>query len=307
MHIIERREFITCLTGLVSLGFNFPFSSRGEILPVKSAKRDLVIEWNAHLFSSDTDKYPFHPGATYQPDPANYPADPLAKYLQHLDDLGIDKAVVVHPEPYGDDHSLILDALKQSPDRLKGTSLFYPEDTGAPGKMLALVNENPNIVSTRFHAHRGKETYLKSFSDPGVRALWKQAVDLNMIIELHIGPNYAKSASDAIRQFPGCKVLIDHLAEPHMGNAVEFADVLRMADLPNVYMKFSGLAHFAENGPEFLSARTFTSQVISAFGPDRMVMGGVEPRTVDLHMEEYSNADRAKVKGLNLQQLLNWY
>lgn len=307
MQHIKRRKFVAGLTGLAAIGFNFSYPTDKKAQSAKSVVKDQVIEWNAHLFSSDTTKYPFHPKATYQPDPGNYTSDPLGKYLEHLDQLGIDKAVVVHPEPYGDDHSLILDALKQSPDRLKGTSLFYPQDSGAPAKMLALVKENPNIVSTRFHAHRGKETYLKSFSEPGVRALWKQAVELDMIIELHIGPNYAQSATEAIRAFPGCKVLIDHLAEPHMGNAVEFADVLRMADFPNVYMKFSGLGHFADDGPAFLSARTFTSQVIKTFGPDRVVMGGVDPGTVDLHMEEYSDADRAKVKGNNLVELLNWY
>ena len=100
--------------------------------------------------------------------------------------------------------------------------------------------------------------------------------------------------------------MIDHLAEPHLGNAVEFSDILRLADYPNVYMKFSGLAHFANDGPDYLSARTFTKQVINTFGPDRMVMGGVLPGTVDKHMTGYSELDIAKVKGNNLQQLLDW-
>ena len=300
---MHRRKFLeSTLIGSMS-----PFISSFDMLESpENDSKDLVIEWNAHLFSSDTEKYPFHPKATYTPDPENFTKDPLIDYLKHLDKLGIDKAVVVHPEPYGDDHSLILDALQRSPDRLKGTSLFYPKDTTAPRKLASLVKANPDIVSTRFHAHRGKESYLDSFSDSGVRALWRQAVELDMIIELHIGPNYAQSAFQAIKAFPGCKVLIDHLAEPQTGDAVEFADILKMADLPNVYMKFSGLAHFASDGPKFLSARTFTGQVIKAFGPDRMVMGGVEPATVDLHMEQYSEKDRAKVKGNNLKELLNW-
>ncbi len=305
---MKRSEFISGLTGLLSVGIasELAAGTRGNKPEVGAEKNDVIIEWNAHLFSSDVEKYPFHAKATYTPDPGNLPADPLAKYLKHLDEQGIDKAVVVHPEPYGDDHRLILDALKQSPDRLKGTCLYYPKDPTAPRKLAALANEHPEIVATRFHAHRGKENYLDSFSDTGVRALWKAAVDHNMIIELHIGPNYAKSAGEAIKAFPGCKVLIDHLAEPHTGDAVEFADVLRLADYPNVYMKFSGLAHFAKDAPGFPSARTFTSQVIKAYGVDRMVMGGVTPDTVDLHMKGYSDKDIAKVKGNNLRDLLNW-
>lgn len=265
-----------------------------------------VIEWNAHIFSPDTSKYPFHPQATYTPDVSGRPADPLAAYLQGLDERGIDRAVIVHPEPYGDDHRLIVDCLNQEPQRLRGTSLFYPKDPDAPNKLEALVREAPNMVATRFHAHRGKEDYLDSFDDPGVRALWKKAVDLDQVVELHIGPNYAAQAGKLIREFSGCKVLIDHLAEPHMGTPVEFADVLDLAQYPNVYMKLSGLNHFAEDAPYYESALSFTSRVIREFGIDRMVWGSGTPKIVDAHMATYSASDRAMVKGGNIQRLLDW-
>lgn len=308
---MKRRKFIAGTAGLVAVGhMMYGVNEEGFVTNQKitgSQKQEPIIEWNAHLFSSEVAKYPFHKNAFYRPDPINFSDDPLTVYLNHLDEIGIDKAVVVHPEPYGDDHSLILDCINRSPERLKGTSLFYPKDPEAPVKLAKLIAENPNIVSTRFHAHRGKESYLDSFDDPGVRALWRQAVELDLIIELHIGPSYASSAKKAVKDFPGCKVLIDHLAEPQMGNAVEFADVLAMADIPNVYMKFSGLSHFAADGPGYPSAMTFTQQVIKTFGPDHMVMGGVVPKTVDSHMTEYSAEDRAKVKGTNLMNLLNWH
>lgn len=268
--------------------------------------KELIIEWNAHIFSPDVERYPWHPKATYQPDVSKQPADPLAAYLERLDEEGIDRAVIVHPEPYGDDHSLMLDCLQREPERLKGTSLFYPKDTEAPKKLAALVKEEPRIISTRFHAHRGKETYLDSFADPGVRALWKQAVDLGLIIELHIGPDYGKQAGEAIRAFPGCIVLIDHLAEPDMGTAVEFAEILELGQIPDVYMKLSGIEHFTDDGPLYESARPFTKRVIEAFGPDKMVWGSGTPAIVDAHMQGYSQADINKVKGGNLRRMLNW-
>jgi predicted TIM-barrel fold metal-dependent hydrolase len=266
----------------------------------------MIVEWNTHLFSSDTERYPFHPRAAYVPKPEHLFADPLADYLAHMAREGIDRAVVVHPEPYGDDHRLVLDALAREPERLRGTSLFYPKDADAPQKMRELVAQEPKIIATRFHAHRGKELYLDSFADPGVIALWETAAELGLIVELHIGPNYARQVVDLIQSHPDTPVLIDHLAEPHMGSAVEFADVLDLARFDNVYMKLSGLNHFAQDAPLYESASPFTRWVVDAFGPARMVWGSGTPKIVDTHLAHLSEADRARVKGGNLLALLNW-
>lgn len=264
----------------------------------------MIIEWNVHIFSADTTRYPFHPRAVYTPNPANLAADPLADYLAHMAAEGIDRAILVHPEPYGDDHQLVLDCLQREPDRFLGTSLFYPRDKDAPDKLTALVQQEPKIISTRFHAHRGKTAYFEHFDEPGVVALWERAADLGLVVELHIGPNFGVEVLPLIKQFPATPVLIDHLAEPHMGNGVEFAEILALAKFDNVYMKLSGLNHFATDAPLYLSAKNFTRQVVDAFGPDQMVWGSGTPQIVDAHLAYLPEAERAKVKGENLLKLL---
>lgn len=264
----------------------------------------MIIEWNAHMFSQDTNRYPFHPRAAYTPGSERLSSDPLADYLEHMALEGIDRAVLVHPEPYGDDHRLVLDCLDREPIRFLGTSLFYPKDADAPQKLKDLIQQEPRIISTRFHAHRGKTMYLDSFNDPGVRALWKTAGALGLIIELHIGPDYAAQVRDVVRDYPSFPVLIDHLAEPHMGHAVDYADVLALADFDNVYIKLSGLNHFSTDAPLYLKAKPFTRWVVDAFGPDRLVWGSGTPKIVDTHLAHLSEADRAKVKGGNLARLL---
>ncbi|RRB04673.1 amidohydrolase family protein [Larkinella rosea] len=304
-----RREILSTFVGvgMANVGFGVFHTPKKQSDGESTQKpAEVTIEWNAHIFSPDVGRFPFHPQAAYKPDVAKQPVDQLAVYLKRLDDEKIDRAVIVHPEPYGDDHRLMLDCLRREPKRLRGTSLFFPKDTDAPRKLAALVRQEPHIVSTRFHAHRGKETYLDTFADSGVRALWKQAVDLNLVIELHIGPNYARQAGQAIAAFPGCKVLIDHLAEPQMGTGAEYADVLELARFPNVYMKLSGLDYFAKDNPYYESAIPFTRRIIREFGANRMVWGGGSPAIVDKHMANYSEADRANVKGGNLRKLLNW-
>lgn len=269
----------------------------------------MIIEWNTHIFSADTNSYPFHPRATYVPAAERRAADPLADYLARMEGEGIDGAVIdcaviVQPEPYGDDHRLVLDCINQEPERLWGTSLFYPRDLDAPDKLRELVRRQPRIVATRFHAHRGKQAYFERFDEPSVRALWRAAAELGLIVELHIGPDYAAQAGEAIRAYPETTVLIDHLAEPHLGNAVEYAQVLALARLGNVYMKLSGLNHFSQDAPLYLEARPFTRLVIDAFGPDRMVWGSGTPAIVDAHLDRESEEKRAQVKGGNLARLL---
>ncbi|MEZ4867341.1 MAG: amidohydrolase family protein [Caldilineaceae bacterium] len=264
----------------------------------------MIIEWNAHMFSRDTARYPFHPRAAYVPDASRWAADPLAAYLEHMAAEGIDRAVLVHPEPYGDDHRLVLDCLAREPQRFLGTSLFYPRDADAPQKLTDLVRQEPKIIATRFHAHRGKTVYFEHFQEAGVRALWETAGKLGLVIELHIGPNYAREAAELIRAYPAFPVLIDHLAEPHMGTGVEFADVLALAHYDNVYMKLSGLNHFSQDAPLYLDAKPFTRWVVSAFGVDRLVWGSGTPQIVDAHLDYLSTAARAQVKGGNLAQLL---
>ncbi|NQW17163.1 MAG: amidohydrolase [Chloroflexi bacterium] len=266
----------------------------------------MIIEWNTHIFSSDEDKFPFHPRAVYRPRPEMRFADPLDDYLKRMKTEGIDRAVLVHPEPYGDDHSLVLDCLEREPDIFKITSLFYPSDEDGPARLKSLVATEPRVIATRFHRVKGKDEYFLDFTDPGVEALWETADSLGILVELHIGSDFALSARRLIEAFPNTPVLIDHLAEPHTANGVEFAHVLDLANLDNVYMKLSGLNHFKTDEPLYESALPFTRVVSDAFGADRMVWGSGSPIIVETHLAHWSESERAKVLGENLKSLLGF-
>ena len=263
----------------------------------------MIVEWNTHIFHPDRERYPFHRRAKYTPDLSAAPADPLLKYIDRMQELAIDRAVLVHPEPYGDDHRLVLDCLERYPDLFLGTSLFYPRDADAPQRLQELVERQPAIVSTRFHTY---PPYLDSLQDEGVRTLWVKAVELELIVELHLWPGFGAQVGEMIRDLPDSVVLIDHLAEPQQGNPVEYAEVLALSQFDQVYMKLSGLSHFAHDEPLYESTRSFTSRVIDEFGPQRMVWGSGTPEIVDAHMGSYSEADRELVKGGNLRRLLGW-
>lgn len=83
----------------------------------------MVIEWNTHIFSPDLQRYPFHSRAAYRPDLSQKSVDPLQDYLDHMEQEGIDRAVLVYLEPYGDDHQLIVACLEQEKERFRGACL----------------------------------------------------------------------------------------------------------------------------------------------------------------------------------------
>jgi predicted TIM-barrel fold metal-dependent hydrolase len=263
----------------------------------------MIIEWNAHMFSSDTQRFPFHPQAAYLPDTTMLRADPLADYLERLHKLEIDRAVLVHPEPYGDDHRLLLECLACEPERLRGVCHFFPKDPASPRKLAEIVQREKRVVAVRLHAHRGKEQYLDSFADTGVRALWRMAAELGLIVELHIGPSYAAQAAKVIQAFPSVPVLIDHMGEPQFGTPVEYAEVLRLARFDNVSIKLSGFGYISSAAPLYLDVKPFTRVLADTFGPDHLIWGGGAPAIVDAHLDHFSAAERDKVKGENLAAL----
>ena len=129
---MDRRHALSLMGGLVGAGI-------GGLAPARAAGTP-VIEWNQHMFSANTAKFPFHPQAVYKPDPSSFQADPLAAYEKHMAETGIDRGMLVQPEPYGDDHRLVLDCLhRSSPAKFKGTSLFYPKNPASPKKLTALA------------------------------------------------------------------------------------------------------------------------------------------------------------------------
>ena len=139
-----------------------------------------------------------------------------------------------------------------------------------------------------------------------MRDLWEVAGSAGIVNELHIDSSYARQLEDLIRANPAYPVLIDHLAEAAYGSSPEFAAVIELAKYPNVYMKLSGLNHFATDEPLYESAIPFTRWVTDAFGPERTVWGSGTPRIVDAHLAHWPESDRDLVRGGNLQRLLKF-
>jgi predicted TIM-barrel fold metal-dependent hydrolase len=221
-----------------------------------------------------------------------------------MSDGGVDYAIVVHPEPYQDDHRYLEHCLAVGKGKLKGTCLFFAGREGAPAAMKALAKKLP-LVAGRIHAY--VESRLPPFGKPELAALWKLLGELGLAVQLHFEPRFAEGFEPLIKEHKDVRVLIDHLGRPFQGTAKEHAVVLGWAKYPNVVMKLSAVPD--KRAYPHRDPQPVVKQLTEAFGADRLMYGGgysdkatgksyrAERERIAGLLTHLSDADRAKVFG----------
>lgn len=288
--MLSRRSFLASAAAL-------PF-----VTPARGADaKTLVVDTHLHCFAGKDDaKFPYHKDAPYQP------ADPATPehLLKCMADAGVEYAIVVHPEPYQDDHRYLEHCLTVGKGKLKGTCLFFAGRKGNAANLNALVKRFP-IVAGRIHAYNPDR--LPPFDKPTFRDLWKMYADAGLAVQLHFEPKYAEGFEPLIKEFKDTKVLIDHLGRPFQGTAKEYERVLAWAKFPNTVMKLSAVPD--KKAYPHSDPAPVVKQLTEAFGADRLMYGGgysekatgksykAERDRIAALLAHLTDADRAKVFG----------
>ena len=201
-----------------------------------------LIDTHIHLF--DPKQFPFAPLATYQP-----PPELLENYVKFVAAARIQHTIVVHPEPYQDDHRYLeyCFAHEPSPGYFKGTCLFDPVAPETPARMEELARRHKGrIVGMRIHemlapgAPPSTSGAIKDrdMQSPAMENTWRKAQQLGMAIQMHFLPHFAPQIGALARKFPNVPVILDHLARAGQGTPADYEEVLRLARIPRVYMKY---------------------------------------------------------------------
>jgi predicted TIM-barrel fold metal-dependent hydrolase len=282
----------------------------------------VLIESHIHLFADDPARFPYNI-ASYKPQ-----REPVEDYVRFVREARIDHAVIVHPEPYQDDHRYLEYCLAHdpSPGFFKGTCLFDPIDPQTPKRMRALVARNPGrIVALRIHETHPAGTAStttglirdRDLRDPKMAVTWRAAHELGLDIQIHCIPHYAVQIGELAVKFRETTVILDHLARPGQGTPEEYEQVLKLAELPHVYMKYSstGVETASKEPYPHLDAKPVVKRAYDAFGADRMIWGGLganmaeferEVKLFDLMFDFAPEAARAKIRGLTAQRLFSF-
>jgi len=281
-------------------------------LSAGASTRMPIIDAHVHCFAGPDDaRFPYHPDGPYRP----AKAAPPERLLELMDAAGLGGAIIVHPEPYHDDHRYLEYCFDVGRGRLKGVCLFFADDSTAVSRLTDLVHRRPGEVrAVRVHAYAPER--LPPLGKPELRALWKTAADLGLMVQVHFEPRYAPALEPLVREFGETTVLIDHLGRPFQGTPEEYERVVRWSERPNVVMKLSSLPvkeEYPHRDPAPVVAR-----LLAAFGPERLVYGGgfkadataesyrAARERVAAHLPGLSEKDSGKVLGGNAARLFGF-
>ncbi len=285
-----------------------------------SQPEGVLIESHVHLFSDDPARFPYAADAPYKP-----PAYPLKEFVSFAHAATIEHAVIVQPEPYQDDHRYLEYCFAHEPTKgfFKGTCLFDPIDPKTPARIEALMKRNPaRIVALRIHEVHKPGTpsttsgaiHDRDLRSPQMAETWRATHELGLAIQMHFIPHYASQISELAAKFRDMPIILDHLARAGEGTPAEYDDVLHLAKLPRVYMKFTmtGVQSASKQPYPHLDAKPIVRRAYEAFGPDRMIWGGLggnidnfekNARLLDIMFDYAPEHERARIRGLNAKKL----
>jgi len=255
MEPITRRGFLATTLAAPSISTNW------------ETPESPVVDTHLHCFAGAEDsRFPYHSRAPYRPEA---PATPQ-HLLRCMKTGGVHYAVVVHPEPYQDDHRYLQYCLSLSPEKLRGTCLFFADRPGSVEKMPAIIQGNRQIIAARLHAFVANR--LPPFGTAELTNYWKVTTDLGLAMQLHFAPTYAPALESYIRDFPDTPVIIDHLGRPMQGTQREHDRVIRWSRFPNTILKISSLA--SQNVDPQRPLLPIVKKITKAYGADRIIYGG---------------------------------
>lgn len=299
--LLTRRRFVKAAAGISAT--LMAGGSRSE------AQRTPVVDTHLHCFAGrDEPRFPYHPRAPYRPNAAT-----PEELLRCMDGAGVDYAVVVHPEPYQDDHRYLEHCLRVGGRRLKGTCLVFADQPESVRQLPDLVKR---LAATAVRIHAYAPERLPPFGKAELKDLWKQAADLGLMVQLHLEPRYAAGFEPLIQEFPQTTVIIDHLGRPLQGTPKEHAAIMRWSRFKNTVMKLSALPAAADYPHRDIAP--IIKELADAYGADRLIYGGgfkagatpasyraVRERT-RTYIAHWSAADQAKVLGGNAVKLFRF-
>lgn len=230
----------------------------------------LVIDTHAHIYSPDEKKYP----------PVANPLRPPAGKgsLEHLKEITAANQVqavcaIQVSTFYRFDNRYIRDSAVANPDWVAGVCTLDPDDADSPALLRQLATKYGIKGMRSIPAKNGKLDHA------GVRALWKTAADLGIVINVLINRDKAPEADKMLADFPTLRVVLDHCLNLKAGPEMEpvLKAVLRLSKHRNLHAKLTFIPTGSATGYPCADMHAPCLQIVDAYGGERCIWGSDFP------------------------------
>jgi predicted TIM-barrel fold metal-dependent hydrolase len=228
----------------------------------------MTLGWDchAHLFGPYA-RFPLAAERSYTP-----PEALDTQYLALLSRLGLSHGVLVHPSAYGEDFSLLLDALSAHPE-LRGVIVVRPGSLPTLDGLRA-----KGVRAARFSQRSGSgANFAGSASFDDLLALAPSLADARMHAELWTDCKALPDIAPRLRDLP-FPVVIDHMGGFDAAAGIDepgFRCLLSLLESDRVWVKLCAYRNLL-TAPDFELGRPFHDAMIQA-NPDRLLWGSDWP------------------------------
>jgi predicted TIM-barrel fold metal-dependent hydrolase len=240
-----------------------------------------LVDIHPHIVSTDTVRYPVTPIGGKRSDWSKERSVTLEELIAAMDEGGVDKAAIVHSSTtYGFNNDYVADAIAGHPERFTGVFSVNVTEPDAPERMRYWYGRG--LTGMRIYARGStiKEAWL-ALDDPNVIPAWECASELGISVATNMhgtGPGLEQIKGIA-KRFPKVRLVIDHLGRPPADDGPPYEaakDYYTLADLPNVYLKFtpSALKSIIKGKAD---TDTLMPKLVSVFGSNRIAWGSNYP------------------------------
>jgi predicted TIM-barrel fold metal-dependent hydrolase len=230
----------------------------------------MIVDTHAHIYSPDERRYP----------PIEKPLRPpggkgsLGDLRKESTANGVERACLIQTSTfYRFDNRYICDSAKVSNDWAAGVCTLDPDDPHSP-LLLAQFARDYGLKGMRsIPASDGR------LDHPGVRALWRTALEQGIVINVLTGREKADQVDRLLGDFPDLPVVLDHCLNLKAGPEEKpiLETVLRLARRRNLHAKLTFVPTGSATGFPCQDMHASCLEVIRAYGPERCVWGSDFP------------------------------
>jgi L-fuconolactonase len=233
----------------------------------------------------------------------------------HLKGADISRTLLVQAAPTEEETAYLL-SLAKTEDSIAGVVGWVDFDSLDAAERIAALATDPLLVGLRPMMQDIAETdWMLS---PRLAPALAEMQRWNLVFDALVTPRHLKALTRFARIYSGLSIVIDHGAKPDIaGGAFEewATEMTRLAALPNICVKLSGLV--TEAGEHWVEAdlRRYMQHLLMAFGPRRILFGSDWPvlnladdygswiAFVERAISHLSHQDKAAVMGFNAARI----